>query len=548
MQAFADGGLKCLAAALASLIVEKLVVTVTPDLELHEHVPAFYTMDQWHALESYLRDNINDHGLLLLVRLLDAEHDWLLYRTLTSIWNVAYSDRDVTSVGLRLIHCNASKPLIRLLKHPNAIIIYSAIGLIVTALHGLGEAYSMSFIREGICAPLKQLITDSGPVHRDATERDLLVTKAINVLGWLACGDRVCQSALIEAGMLELGVPLLSSRGRGAVENVRSAWMLMNWLIYVDDGKQRFLRLGGLKLLLDALHQPSPPISVLFATRKLAMHGPSQRVLLEAGVVPLLVQWASTLLSIHERTRYAIMLALSFLVLNHPDASHSAHECIASAVDQLALDQDLNVMYTTMFDQRQLMENASITAQLFGLWWTLHLLVAEAAGHYKRMNYARMVLDEGLLPRVLGLMRSPHVRVADLAVLVVEALAKVSSTVRLQLIKQGALRHLLRVSRGSAGTHAIALLIASAPELDDDTLEQVPSLRVLCEHFALRAVDEDNVTVLVDVAYALHLPRLQARCLVCMVRMPTVPLLSDEIREDLLWVRQSLGLLVSTTS
>ena len=85
------------------------------------------------------------------------------------------------------------------------------------------------------------------------------------------------------------------------------------------------------------------------------------------------------------------------------------------------------MLYTSLQDQRVLIANSNPTAQLFGiyfmsiclrvilllsllsqgLWWTLHLLVSEAAGHYKRKDYASMLMDEGLLPRFLFLLASP---------------------------------------------------------------------------------------------------------------------------------------------
>ena len=91
--------------------------------------------------------------------------------------------------------------------------------------------------------------------------------------------------------MVEALVPLISSHSSSGDDEVpRTAWMAVNWLIYVDNGKQRFLKAGGLPLLLGALNKTPLTTGVVFASRKLAMHAPSQRALIEANAVPLLVK------------------------------------------------------------------------------------------------------------------------------------------------------------------------------------------------------------------------------------------------------------------
>lgn len=343
--------------------------------------------------------------------------------------------------------------------------------------------------------------------------------------------------------MLEALVPLLTpSHSREEDEVERSSWMAVNWLIYVDEGKQRFLKAGGLNLLLSALRKSPLCSGVVFAARKLAMHGPSQRTLIDSNVCALLVNRASELGLHEDRMRYVITLALSFLILDPIDDAHKqiisssgAHACIAHAVTAIGIDQNLNVLYTSLQDQRQLISNPSLTAQSFGLWWTLHLLSAESAGHYKRKDYARMVIEEGLLPRILALLHSNDSSVAKLAALLVESLAK-TPHVRLRVIEGGGLSQLLLVAQSSpllshalnpnpnpnpeidqlrsVVTSATALLIAYAPDLDSELPRgRVPTLRATCEHFALRAIDEESVATLTDLAYTLHLPRLQARCL-----------------------------------
>lgn len=91
------------------------------------------------------------------------------------------------------------------------------------------------------------------------------------------------------AGMVEALVPLISSH-HSEDEVARTAWMAVNWLIYVDSGKQRFLKAGGLPLLLRSLNRTPLTTGVVFASRKLAMHPPTQKALIEANAVPLLVK------------------------------------------------------------------------------------------------------------------------------------------------------------------------------------------------------------------------------------------------------------------
>lgn len=125
LQSFASLGLHCLAAALASIIVEHIITISAPDPnhadanananvnaprnddnddaqhahnaehDIGERVPARYSFDRWRALEAYLREHVDAEagaavGLTLLVRLLAADSDWLVYQTLSSLWRAAY--------------------------------------------------------------------------------------------------------------------------------------------------------------------------------------------------------------------------------------------------------------------------------------------------------------------------------------------------------------------------------------------------------------------------------------------------------------------------
>lgn len=48
-----------------------------------------------------------------------------------------------------------------------------------------------------------------------------------------------------------------------------------------------------------------------------------------------------------------------------------------------------------------LITSSAPQTQYFGMYWTLHLLVGEQHGFYKRKDYASMVLHDGLLPIIL---------------------------------------------------------------------------------------------------------------------------------------------------
>ena len=146
---------------LASLIVDQ-VLTLTsevPQGDLEAAHPS-YGYDRWRMLEGYLRDHVDegDVGLPLLVKLLGSGSAWIVFQTLSALWRTSYSERDVTSYGLRLTHIGVQAPLIKLLDHTNVTTVLSSIGLIVSVLHGLDEQYQMSFITEGISTPLKQVL------------------------------------------------------------------------------------------------------------------------------------------------------------------------------------------------------------------------------------------------------------------------------------------------------------------------------------------------------------------------------------------------------
>ena len=366
-----------------------------------------------------------------------------------------------------------------------------------------------------------------------------MVTKAINLLGWLACGGRSCQQALVVSGMIEALVPLLSERTDEEV--TRSAWMAINWLIYVDEGKQRFLKAGGLDLLLSALKRAPLMSGVIFACRKLAMHAQCQRSLLEHGVAALLVQRANALSGEEDRMKYVVTLALTFLTLGPQSEAEQqlieksgALPFIARMVRLVKIDQNLNVLYTSLNDQLQLLSSGTVTAQLFGLWWTLHLLVSERSGHYKRKDYASMVITDGLLPKIMHLLTHAHDDVAaHFAAQIIEVLCS-TPHVRSRVVQEGGLGRLLKLYRlEQSATDAIpsstqemtraslqrslAVLLTYSPTMEEecDRWDKVGvrSLRWQTEQYVIRAVDDDSAWHLAEVAYAFHLPRLQLKSL-----------------------------------
>jgi len=261
----------------------------------------------------------------------------------------------------------------------------------------------------------------------------------------------MCQQKLAEGGVVEALLPLLTSK----VDSVaKSAWMAMNWVVYNYDGKQRFLRGGGAGLLMSSL---SSPVScgVVFCTRKLAHLPDTRATLLREGILDPLIKLNTE--SEGDRMQYVTALALSFLCIDkNPDnldriRNSGAIECILKTVQVIDIAQDLNILYTTLADNRTLITSDITEIQCFGLLWTLHLLTCQERDIYKRTRYREMVIEENLLQDMLQILSNTtdtsksHLILLEYAISCVCFLAKHNSC-KISIVKEGGLQIILKVA------------------------------------------------------------------------------------------------------
>lgn len=92
----------------------------------------------------------------------------------------------------------------------------------------------LEIIETGIVQQVIALI-NSTPVN--GTTR-IVLCKAVDVIGWLACGGKQCQDKLVGLGVIQCFLGLLEC-GNKAI--VKSTWMALNWVIYCAEGKKIFL-------------------------------------------------------------------------------------------------------------------------------------------------------------------------------------------------------------------------------------------------------------------------------------------------------------------
>ncbi len=92
----------------------------------------------------------------------------------------------------------------------------------------------LDIIDTGIVQQVVALI-NSTPVTPDSR---VVVCKAVDVIGWLACGGKQCQDKLVTLGVIECFLSLLECSDKVIV---KSTWMALNWVIYCAEGKKIFL-------------------------------------------------------------------------------------------------------------------------------------------------------------------------------------------------------------------------------------------------------------------------------------------------------------------
>jgi hypothetical protein len=154
-------------------------------------------------------------------------------------------------------------------------------------------------------------LINSTPVNQDTR---IVICKAVDVIGWLACGGKQCQDKLVGLGVIQCFLALLEC-GNKAI--VKSTWMALNWVIYCAEGKKIFLEgpsyqpdlllitfifvsillmriiIGqGLEKVIQEFKQSGGLTSsgVVFATRKLAQVPDIRSKLLQLGVLDCLIQ------------------------------------------------------------------------------------------------------------------------------------------------------------------------------------------------------------------------------------------------------------------
>jgi hypothetical protein len=402
------------------------------------------------------------------------------------------------------------------LAHPDNGIIVSTLGIVATLLHEVDEdAVCLAFFRAGIARALRRHLSSSD---------DHVVSKAMNTTGWLACSGRVAQQHLIDAGFVEI---MLQQLGRCRILD-EDIWSALNWLLSLADGRTRFIAHGGLALLLEELqnHPLSLCASPILAVRKMAKHAPSRDALRAARVHENLL-CELCVPDVHPRMYFACAVALTTL------APVEAQAALDRAADTMEPAQDLHVLYPTVADQTALLSQAP--TQRFGLWWLLHLVLAEGAGYYVGRDYASMMTREpGLLPSVVRLTRVPHARA--LAVRLLVALCEPDNAARRgECVARGAVPALLEAlplldqGGGTACARALRCLVRDAPLVTPCT----GTLRDSAEQCLVRQATSENdaasAHALLEYATALQAWRLHCAALRVLVLAPEPLYICDDV-------------------
>jgi len=77
-------------------------------------------------------------------------------------------------------------------------------------------------------------------INSTLLDRDsrIVLCKAVDAIGWLACGGKTCQDKLVTLGVIPCFLTLLDCNDKAIV---KSTWMALNWVIYCAEGKKIFL-------------------------------------------------------------------------------------------------------------------------------------------------------------------------------------------------------------------------------------------------------------------------------------------------------------------
>lgn len=348
----------------------------------------------WNILKNYV-DDLSDVGIrtTLLLRLLRARQDDVL------VWTMRTLSNDPIEYRRSFLRGEIQLPLTRLVESPNHVISSGAMNTIVASLREASEGEAFSFITTGIC---ESLLRQFARLHHEGNQSCRTIANIINTSGWLAsCGQR-CVQALVDTGFVKVVLPFLATPN----ECYEEAWMFTNWLLSENAGRRQFVKSNGLCLLLQALSAKPASKGAIFSTRKLAISEELKQRLIDANVLPLLVDIYGSLNGTNQenqRKRFAVALSMAF-ILTDPckpsPAATDANRVINDTIATLPVDQDFHLIYTSLTDHHSLVCNSSLIGQQFGLWWIATLLAAQRNGFTKHVNYASMVINtQGLLPR-----------------------------------------------------------------------------------------------------------------------------------------------------
>jgi hypothetical protein len=470
----------CMATALVRFIVSEDNLTT-------------YTYDAWWPVTHYLqryphRWMASDTIVHSLVRLLETGSDGVMLHIMALFAQLVYNmtTREVTPWGAALVDKGVLRSLMVLLGHESDAIIMASLKLLVCFYE-----FDCDIVTEhATLGYLKALLTKPTQEMR----RHGLVW-----LSWLTAGSPRVAPQLLDANFMPLLLTMLPDRYEGVL------WCTINRLLDAKDGLECFLANKGVDLLMDALRPTGAWITQhpILATRKVARHAPSQRTLVAAGV-PKWLHAKALMASSPAQTRFAIALALVHLALPAADATADL------ILTQLDPSMDLAVHYHSLANIGALLSGSS-SGHYCALWWLLHLLWAERLGHYKRRNYARMAVNEQLVPYIIQHVRGFRVDTQDLAMRILGELTELPTMIPV-IVEHGGLDAALECRRLTGVRYTVIDNLmggAAGCIVSYDT----STLRNICEWTLIAHMDDANLVALLEYALASHAWMLQWHCL-----------------------------------
>lgn len=498
----------CVAFPVLLIIIEELI-------QLEEDVPCGFNMVTFFhdiLLPSVQKD---DSWHPHLLRLLLSKNTDVLYMALGVTWRVVYdTDQNLTGTGLKLLQQPFQAHLIRLLHHEKEQIVMSAIGVIVAFLRVIDSDYTMTYIHQGIMDPLRSLL------HLYPS---LLGEKSHQLIGWLGSTSAEARISIEELGIVK---DLLRIGRKNPANGIPFG---LSWFLSTPESRRLFVEEGGNDIVVKHFENPLTITRTdAFIVRKLCVD-PKERQFFQQTVLPveLLAWYRRTDPRDPSNTLFAITFALIWLHLDTLSQNKDAEDCLRDSLSTMDLYQPRNIQYTKMNEQGTLLQSAHPLIQEAGLWWLLHLLTGQANGHYKRVSYDCLMVDEGLLARIQWLMKQGQVY----AVCILRHLCRSTYRVRQALIEHGVLYDVMQMIAVDMTPNLLEIALSLIENDHCMTSTRVPSLDRLCELTLIDAVDGDNVLDLLELSKDMRLYWLHAMCLKYISRMESRPL-------DLHWLQR----------